>query len=166
MISSLAETFLSSINNLVPKQSKGLKENGYQLKINIQVDYPNELGLTLSTDESYSLVTSIHSDHEVVQVDIKAKTYFGARHGFETLSQLIAWDDVFSSLIIASDVQIENDQPSFQYRGVMLDLSRHFLPIEVIERTIRSMSYNKMNVLHLHLSDTASFPLEVTNQPN
>lgn len=173
------ETFYNSINNLIPKQhtqnnkdnkdskNKDNKNNDYyELQINLQIENINEINLSLTTDESYSITTNVINENKIVQVNIQSKNYFGARHGLETLSQLIVWDDLLSSLIIASDVQINDDQPSFKYRGVMLDLSRHFLPIEVIERTIRSMSYNKLNVLHLHLSDTASFPLQVNNQPN
>jgi len=53
------------------------------------------------------------------------------------------------------------DAPSKSYRGIMVDTSRHFLPVYVLKRIIRGMGMTKLNVLHLHLSDATSFPLQV-----
>lgn len=58
------------------------------------------------------------------------------------------------------------DGPAYPYRGVLLDTSRHYLTISSIKDIIRGMGYNKLNRLHLHISDTASFPLEIPSQPN
>jgi hexosaminidase len=163
-------TFLSSIQTSLPRtyqpSSELLQENSYNLKISLMIIDPTNTDLTLQTDESYSLSTSIDEQNHLVLVTIKSQTYFGSRHGLETLSQLIVWDEIQHSLLIASDVEIMDDTPHFRYRGVMLDLSRHFLSTEMIMKTIRVLSYNKMNILHLHLSDTASFPIEILNQPN
>jgi hexosaminidase len=170
LLNQYQETFSNSIAALIPS-NKGCStptssSHEYDLKIILSIENPQLVDLTLSTDESYSLTTTVDHNSQIVLASIQSLTYFGARHGLETLSQLIVWDDLVRSLIIASDYQIALDEPVFPYRGVMLDLSRHFLPVDVIRRTIRAMSFNKMNVLHLHLSDTASFPLEITNQPN
>lgn len=163
LLNSYQQTFYDSIASTIPKSR--LSNNGYHVKVMLNIESA-DLQLDLSTDETYSLTTKVDNLSETVQVSIVSKTYYGARHGLETLSQLIVWDNLQHSLIIASDYHIELDGPSFPYRGVMLDLSRHYLSPDVIKRTIRAMSYNKMNLLHLHLSDTASFPLEIVNQPN
>lgn len=92
--------------------------------------------VTLENDESYSLQISSSHDGGIV-VQIQAQSFFGARHGLETLSQLIVYDDINKSTVIASKVAIENDAPRFPYRGIMLDLSRNYLPLSIIRKTIK-----------------------------
>lgn len=118
---------------------------------------------SVTNDESYELqVTTTINE---VSVSIHGKTIFGVRHGLETLSQLITYDYFTGSLVIPNIIDI-SDMPKFPYRGIMVDVARNFISINKIKETIRAMGYNKMNVLHLHLSDTASFPLEIFSQPN
>lgn len=114
-----------------------------------------------SNDESYSL--KITSGESIV-VDITAETIFGYRHGLETLSQLIVFDDINNAIVIAANVSII-DQPAFPYRGVMIDVARNFISLAKLEENIRGLGANKMNVLHLHLSDTASFPVSLPSNP-
>jgi hexosaminidase len=52
------------------------------------------------------------------------------------------------------------DRPRFPWRGLMLDVSRHWMPVSVIERTLNAMELSKLNVLHLHLSDDQGFRVE------
>ena len=101
----------------------------------------------------------------VLKVDISSKTYFGSRHALETLSQLVVFDELKGTLVIPSSVTVE-DEPAFAYRGLMLDTARHFLPVWMIKKTMTTMPYTKMNRLHLHLTDTASFPVEIAARPN
>lgn len=58
-----------------------------------------------------------------------------------------------------------NDSPRFAWRGLMLDVARHFLPASVIEAVIDRMALYKLNVLHLHLSDDQGFRVELTKHP-
>lgn len=51
------------------------------------------------------------------------------------------------------------DQPFLNYRGLMVDTSRHFLPMKVLYETVDAMMYNKMNAFHWHIVDEDSFPL-------
>jgi hexosaminidase len=51
------------------------------------------------------------------------------------------------------------------YRGLMIDSSRHFLPLKLIFETIDAMMYNKLNVLHWHIVDEDSFPLILDSHP-
>lgn len=126
--------------------------------------------LDLDTDEHYKLSVE-HKDIErygvvskTIEVKIHAKTFFGARAGLETLSQLVTYDEANKVVVMPGAVTIE-DKPTYPYRGLMIDTSRNFLPVEDIKRTLRAMSYNKLNTLHWHLSDTSSFSVETPSQP-
>lgn len=80
--------------------------------------------------------------------------------GLETFSQLI-WGDptrIASGLVVT-------DWPVFEHRGVMLDTGRNYYPVEDLTRLIGSMSANKLNVFHWHLTDSQSFPLVLESEP-
>lgn len=108
-------------------------------------EYP-ELG----EDESYDLqVTSSGAR-------ITAPTTLGAMHALQTFLQLVQP----SPAGFAVPVVVIHDQPRFPWRGLMLDLSRHFEPLSAIKRTLDGMEAVKLNVLHLHLSDDQGFRVE------
>lgn len=92
-----------------------------------------------------------------MEVNISAKMFFGARHGLQTLLQLIWFDDELQVYRILNEAQIQ-DAPKFKYRGLMLDTSRHFFSVESIQRTIHAMSLSKLNRFHWHITDSQSFP--------
>jgi len=58
------------------------------------------------------------------------------------------------------------DQPRFPYRGAMLDVSRHFFGVPIVERLIDEISLYKVNYLHLHLSDDQSWRIAIAKWPN
>jgi len=65
---------------------------------------------------------------------------------------------------IVAEAKIE-DRPAFPYRGLMIDTSRNFIPIRSLKRMIDAMSFNKLNVLHWHLTDSNSFPFQSKRVP-
>ncbi|WJX73580.1 Beta-hexosaminidase 1 [Trifolium repens] len=123
--------------------------------------------LKLGVDESYTLQISTANESSVAgNVTIEANTVFGALRGLETFSQLCSFDYTTKTVKIHKAPWSIQDKPRFAYRGLMLDTSRHYLPINVIKQVIESMSYAKLNVLHWHIIDEQSFPLEIPTYPN
>ncbi|KAL1562201.1 Beta-hexosaminidase 1 [Salvia divinorum] len=135
-------------------------------KLTILVCSDNE-ELQLGVDESYNLLVAASDAHSVIgEITIEANSVYGALHGLETLSQLCAFDYGTKTVKLYNAPWYIQDKPRFEYRGLLLDTSRHYLPIEIIKQVIESMSYAKLNVLHWHIIDEESFPLEVPSFPN
>jgi len=112
----------------------------------------SDLRLTVRTNESYELTVNLSG------AQLLAPTVYGALHGLETFSQLTSPLANCGVGINASTVFIQ-DAPRFRWRGLMLDTARHFLPVPTLTGMLDAMSYNKLNVLHWHISDSQSFPL-------
>ncbi|KAL1493804.1 hypothetical protein ABEB36_009492 [Hypothenemus hampei] len=121
--------------------------------------------LKLSTDESYSLILKYRNGQSIA--NITARTFFGVRHGLETLSQLIWWDNYHGkngALKVLKGATVE-DAPIFSYRGLMVDTARNFMSVESLKRVLVGMAASKLNVFHWHLSDSQSFPMILPNVP-
>jgi hexosaminidase len=106
--------------------------------------------LKFGEDESYSIQTATG------QVIVTAATDLGAIHGLETLIQLVSTDTdgyYFPGVYI-------HDNPRFAWRGLLLDVALHFMPVDVVKRTLDGMAAVKMNVLHLHLCNDQGFRVE------
>ncbi|GAB2276657.1 Beta-hexosaminidase 1 [Dionaea muscipula] len=122
--------------------------------------------LKLGVDESYSLVIGSKDAGSIVRgARIEANTVYGALRGLETFSQLCVFDFGSKSVQIVKAPWNIRDEPRFTYRGLLVDTSRHYLPVDVLKHIIESMSYAKLNVLHWHAIDEESFPLEVPSYP-
>lgn len=109
----------------------------------------------LGEDESYVLETSS------VQATLRAPTVLGALHGLETLLQLLRSD---AGGWYLPEVKID-DRPRFPWRGLMIDVVRHWQPLDVIKRNLDGMALVKLNVLHLHLTDDQGFRIESKTCP-
>ncbi|KAI5334058.1 hypothetical protein L3X38_024191 [Prunus dulcis] len=90
---------------------------------------------------------------------------YGALRALETFSQLCTLYYGSKSVQVYRAPWYIRDSPRFAYRGLLLDTSRHYLPVDVIKQVIESMSYAKLNVLHWHIIDRESFPLKVPSYP-
>lgn len=109
-------------------------------------------------DESY--VITIDDNGSFIQ----GKTIYGIKHGLETLSQIIKFNRSTRRFEVPNFVKIM-DAPRFKWRGLLLDTSRHYIKKENILSTLRGMEAVKMNVLHWHIIDAESFPLELESHP-
>jgi hexosaminidase len=109
----------------------------------------------LGEDESYVLDVSASG------AKLTAQNPLGIMHGLQTLLQLI---EVSPNGFAAAAVHVE-DAPRFPWRGLMIDVSRHFSSMETLQRNIDGMAGVKMNVLHLHLSDDQGFRLQSKEFP-
>jgi hexosaminidase len=110
---------------------------------------------TINEDESYQLNITSQGGKLTAATDV------GAMHGLETILQL-ATDEHGACVLPAVTI---SDTPRFRWRGFMLDVSRHFEPVPVIERTLDGMVAAKLNVFHWHLSDDQGFRAESKRFP-
>jgi len=95
------------------------------------------------------------------QARLNARTPLGAVRGLETLLQLVQPGKTGFEL---PAVEIE-DSPRFPWRGLSVDVSRHFMPVPLVKRTLDGMAAVKLNVLHWHLSDDEGFRVESKRFP-
>ncbi|XP_054891472.1 beta-hexosaminidase subunit alpha isoform X2 [Poeciliopsis prolifica] len=114
--------------------------------------YPNQ-----DSSEKYKL--SVFAG----QASLNAETVWGSLRGLETFSQLVYQDDFGSYYINKTEIE---DYPQFNYRGILLDTSRHYLPVQAILKTLDAMAYSKFNVFHWHLVDDPSFPYQSHKFPD
>ena len=128
-----------------------------------------QTGIPINGGKSALVIeTAASGSYESYQLDISpakavlaASTVEGALHGLETFAQLISPG---AEGFEAAAVHIE-DHPRFSWRGLMIDCSRHWIPLEVIERNLDAMAAVKLNVLHWHLSDDQGFRVESQRFP-
>ena len=113
----------------------------------------------LEDDESYS----ISVDNSTAS--LKAASVWGAMRGLETFSQLLVRDDTLGATVVGSGSVLVQDFPRFRHRGLMIDTSRRYLTVGAILEALDAMAYAKLNVLHWHITDDQSFPLEVAAFP-
>ena len=110
----------------------------------------------LPSPESYTLSVTPQ------RIEIRATSGAGLFYGMQTLLQLMQPASTGSYSV--PSVEIE-DTPRFAYRGLMLDVSRHFSTKEFIKKQIDALAYYKINRLHLHLTDAAGWRLEIKKYP-
>src|SRR5271157_5581614 len=135
--------------------SDGLVSDASQSTLLIECDHPGEAVQSFKEDESYTLEVSPK------QARLKSPTPVGALRGMETFLQLV---DLDATGFGAPAVEI-HDQPRFPWRGLSWDVSRHWMPIEVVKRNLDGMAAVKLNVFHWHLSDDQGFRVESKTFP-
>ena len=118
--------------------------------LTVHADHGLEPIQKLGEDESYQLIVNDSS------AQLTAPNTLGALRGLETFLQLVT----ITPNGFAAPVVTIKDQPRFPWRGMLVDVSRHFIPIDVLKRNLDGMAAVKMNVFHWHLSDDQGFRAE------
>ncbi|WP_174548186.1 beta-N-acetylhexosaminidase [Nocardiopsis dassonvillei] len=101
-------------------------------------------------------------------VEIVGADPVGAFHGAQTLRQLLParlWRAGASAQGAGIPCTRVEDHPRLRWRGLMLDVARHFLPKDFVLRLIDLLALHKLNVLHLHLTDDQGWRIEVPGYP-
>ncbi|SHF60129.1 hexosaminidase [Arenibacter palladensis] len=159
---------------VVPKKFQGvlipyLAEKFYKdLGLNLTYSYRNpevgekhilfRLDKSLSVrDEGYLLEVQPES------IVVTAKDYAGLFNGFQTLRQTFPLQNSGTVKVLGMTVK---DNPRFGWRGIMLDVSRHFQPKEFILKQIDVLSSYKVNKFHWHLTDDQGWRIEIKKYPN
>jgi hexosaminidase len=123
--------------------------------LTMHTDHVSKEVQELGEDDSYTL--SVTADGATIE----APTPLGAMHGLQTFLQLV---EVSPDGFAAAAVTIQ-DKPRFPWRGLMIDVSRHFIPLEVLRRNLDGLEAVKMNVFHWHLSENQGFRAESKKFP-
>ena len=96
-------------------------------------------------------------------VHIKGNSELGSFYGMQTLLQLLPTEK--STALIIPALLVE-DQPRFAYRGAMLDVGRHFLPVHFIKKYLDYLALHKLNYFHWHLTEDQGWRIEIKKYPN
>ena len=136
-------------------------EQAFVTKINenptaqLQINCTKAGKIGLYEDESY------HLDIKSNKITINATSDLGALHGLETLLQMLQ----NTSTSFYFQTAAISDFPRFTWRGLMIDVSRHFQPVDVIKRNLDALAAMKMNVFHWHLVDDQGWRIEMKKHP-
>jgi hexosaminidase len=123
--------------------------------LTIHADHGSQKVQRVGDDEAYDLVVTESG------AKLNAPNPLGILHGLETFLQLVT---ITPSGFAMPAVTI-HDQPRFVWRGTLIDVGRHFIPIDVLKRNIDGMAAVKLNVLHWHLYDSEGFRIESKRFP-
>ncbi|MBV8855484.1 MAG: family 20 glycosylhydrolase, partial [Acidobacteria bacterium] len=135
--------------------ARGLSADTAGAKLLVEARGPGKAVPAVDEDESYTLEVT------PTQAVLKAPTVVGVLRGLETFLQLLDGDrDGF--FLPAVSIQ---DRPRFPWRGLLIDIGRHFEPMEVLKRNLDAMAAVKLNVLHWHLTENQGFRIESKKFP-
>ena len=150
-----ADRFLTQLHRqtglLLPKAT----HDSAKATLVIHTDHASKEVQQFGEDESYSLEVASSG------AKLTAANPLGILRGLQTFLQLVA---VTTDGFAAPAVTI-HDQPRFAWRGMMIDVSRHFIPLDVLKRNLDGMEAVKMNVFHWHLSENQGFRIESKKFP-
>jgi hexosaminidase len=142
-------------------------KTGLNLQVNVDktatIISINKLdAVELISSEAYQLIITEDS------IVLNSQTAAGAFRGIQTIRQIIP--EISNDTLSENEIWVIPtgkiiDAPQFEYRGAMLDVSRHFFNVEDVKKYIDVLSYYKYNVLHLHLTDDQGWRIEIKSWP-
>jgi hexosaminidase len=124
---------------------------------------PKSISISFGAPENPNDISEYTLKVTPEQVAIQAKTYAGCIQGIQTLRQLIGFDRLRKTIQIPC-CKI-GDAPAFAYRGVMFDCGRHFMPVEFLKKQIDLLSFYKLNIMRLHLTEDQGWRIEIRKYP-
>ncbi len=156
---------------VVPKLNGPIRQTGETCRVSLPLSFEGDCTFTgqfpMEHKENaalhYVTDTSVPAEGYVLTVEpekitIAAWDENGAYYGTQTLFQLLGEDS-------ALPCGVYSDAPKYRYRGFMLDVSRHFFPVEEIKKILTQMARLKLNTFHWHLSDDQGFRIESKKFP-
>jgi hexosaminidase len=149
------ERFAAELSRQTGMLLKGKPSGSANPSLLIHAEHGRDAVERLGEDESYELVINPSG------AKLTAPNPLGVLHGLQTFLQLV---ETGANGFTVSAVTIK-DQPRFAWRGLLIDVGRHFIPLDVLKRNLDGMAAVKMNVLHLHLSDDQGFRVESKRFP-
>ena len=181
----------SNILLRITDQNLDLGEEGYKISIlpkeNLIVESNTERGLFYGIESLKQIIhftkrkrdeesfTEFDVDVKVENIkDVKSQQNFNAANlttaGYKNVNETGYFQGLEKVETKSLDVynlmpMIIEDYPRFKYRGMMLDVSRHFMPKEFIKKFIDIMSIHKMNKFHWHLTDDHGWRIEIKQYP-
>ncbi|MCG8582419.1 MAG: beta-N-acetylhexosaminidase [Bacteroidales bacterium] len=154
---------LNTLGSLLSQQIESL--TGLKLKVEKSDKAPAkgiylaiDSEVTMANDEAYALTIGEKG------LELKANKPAGIFRGIQTIDQAITKHEGERTGWIVPGGSIM-DYPQYEYRGVMLDVSRHFFGVEDVKRVIDLAAAYKINVLHLHLTDDQGWRIEIKSWP-
>ncbi|MBB4838619.1 hexosaminidase [Sphingomonas kyeonggiensis] len=125
---------------------------------------PNTAAIQLVRDDAVAGEEAYRLTVDAKGIRISASGDHGLLYGAMTLSQLLSPDRAFGKSVLVRSAAIE-DAPRFRWRGLLMDVARHFQPIEEVYKIVDQMASVKLNTLHLHLTDDQGWRFEVKRYP-
>lgn len=154
-------------------KGEGTENSASYLRDYLQKHYDVKLGnwglrkIELEIAEDSSAVQGEYSlEVTPKKISIVGKNEPGLFYGVQTLLQLLPVDaeEIVGKKIPVPAVRI-NDAPVFEYRGMHLDVARHFMPVEFVKRYIDYLALHKLNYFHWHLTDDQGWRIESRKHP-
>lgn len=167
-----AKKGLFQLNNSTKVQAeKSLaKESSYLATI-----LSNETGVSISTAEAGNIVLKVDENIKaeegyklIVQhekIEIIGSTAKGVFYGIQTLRQLISQEERDGVKQWVAPAVVIEDAPRFAYRGMHLDVARHFYSVDFVKRYLDIMALHKMNTFHWHLTEDQGWRIEIKKYP-
>ncbi|HEX8492517.1 MAG TPA: family 20 glycosylhydrolase [Pyrinomonadaceae bacterium] len=134
---------------------RGLTKDANAATLVVETQGPGKRVPSVDEDESYTLDVS---DRQAL---LRAPTVVGVLRGLETFLQLLESDRA-GYFIPAVQIQ---DRPRFPWRGLLIDIARHYEPMDVLKRNLDAMAAVKLNVFHWHLTEDQGFRIESKKFP-
>lgn len=134
---------------------------GFKLAVTKAAVSRNSISLGLEKMES-AIAGAYHLQVNRTGVQIKGDGAIGAFYGVQSLVQLLPVEKKKELTVPALEIE---DQPRFAYRGMHLDVGRHFYPIDFIKKFIDYIALHKMNTFHWHLTEDQGWRIEIKKYP-